>query len=134
MEIRFFVGIDNADAANERYRALAMQWHPDRCPDEDAHDVMAAINTEYAACMAGLAAGAWPPPPKANVAEAKPKKPAKPKPKPKPKAKPKTAPKTPVVPEEDSQRIISAAEALGRDIASTAVGVAFGILRRKMDI
>jgi hypothetical protein len=129
MGITFFIGIRTEAEASDRYRHLAMQWHPDRCTDPDAHEVMAAINDEYAACLAGLATGQWPPTTTADVVEPPPPKPKKAKPN--SEIATRRPRKEPIVPSSDATRIMSAAEALGRDIASTAVGVAFGILKRK---
>ncbi len=69
-ETRIFFGdVETKDAAADRYRTLAMQWHPDRTPDPDATVMMAMINTEYRACLRGLADGTWGPLKKHSVKE-----------------------------------------------------------------
>lgn len=47
----YFAHITTASGAHRRYRMLAMKWHPDRCTDEHADNVMADINRDYKECL-----------------------------------------------------------------------------------
>lgn len=113
----YFEGITTARGAHNRYRALALKWHPDRCADDRAGAIMAAINHDYKECLKciegarGTAAVASEPARPVSVV----KRPAKRT----RKAEPKTGP--------DVERIIDKGGALLTDICTTAIerGVAW---------
>ncbi len=47
----YFAGITTQRGAHRRYRTLALKWHPDRCSDERAGSIMAAVNHDYKECL-----------------------------------------------------------------------------------
>jgi hypothetical protein len=54
---RLFAG--SADDVRNAYRRLAMQWHPDRCRDPDAHAVFRHIRRLYDAATQRMTRGDW---------------------------------------------------------------------------
>jgi serine/threonine protein kinase len=54
---RLFAG--SADDIKRDYRRLAMQWHPDRCRDADAHAVFQHIRRLYEVAEQRIARGEW---------------------------------------------------------------------------
>lgn len=107
-----FAGITTQRGAHRRYRALGLKWHPDRCADERAGSIMAAVNHDYKECLKRIEAASDArvvEPPRAEVISA-PVKRTRPK-----QSKPREKP------DADIDRIIDKGGELLKDVCATAI-------------
>lgn len=126
MEVRLmdhFAGITTQRGAHRRYRALGLKWHPDRCADERAGSIMAAINHDYKECLKRIEAAGDSLSTEAIRAEVAPvpikrTRPKRPKPREKPDA--------------DIDRIIDKGGDLLKDVCVTAIEKGIRWVKEKM--